>query len=196
MNDDLETDGDARLSIPPAGTFEEASAAAARRFRTSDRVAALIDVAYAPVDSPLGPLVAAVTRRGLVMLSYGTDDFEVEALALARIVSARILEAPARVDPVRRQLDEYFERRRQRFEVPIDWSLVRGFGRDVLSATARNRSGSGPAATPAESRRKSGRESSGFVTSIGSPPHSRMRSRSSAATASKRAAASPPTAAS
>jgi methylated-DNA-[protein]-cysteine S-methyltransferase len=51
-------------------------------------------------------------------------------------VSPRILEAPARLDPVRRELDEYFEGRRTRFELPIDWTLVDGFGRRVLEATA------------------------------------------------------------
>ena len=30
----------------------------------------LADVAYAPVDSPVGELMAAVTRRGLVRLAY------------------------------------------------------------------------------------------------------------------------------
>ena len=133
MDDDLMH---TRLA-PPAGAFDAASAQAAARFRTSNAASSLTDIAYAPVDSPLGPLVAAVTRRGLVMLSYGTDDFEAESRQLARLVSPRILAAPNRVDPVRRQLDEYFERRRTRFDVPIDWSLVRGFGRDVLAATSR-----------------------------------------------------------
>ena len=125
------------LTPPPSGAFEEASAKAARRFRASDAAGALTDVAYAPVDSPLGPLVAAVTRRGLVMLSYGTDDFEAEAVRLARVVSPRILRSERRTDRIRRELDEYFERRRNRFDVPIDWALVRGFGRDVLAATSR-----------------------------------------------------------
>ena len=48
-----------------------------------------------------------------------------------------MLEAPARLDPVRRELDEYFEGRRTSFDVPIDWSLTRGFTRGVLQATAR-----------------------------------------------------------
>ena len=52
-----------------------------------------------------------------------------------------MLEAPARLDPVRRELDEYFEGRRTSFDVPIDWSLTRGFTREVLQATARIRFG-------------------------------------------------------
>ena len=136
MTDQKLTDVEATLSAGIPATGDGASARAADQFRASAGAEALADVAYAQVDSPLGPLYAAVTRRGLAMLAYGEEDFEVEARLLARLVSPRILRAPRRVDPVRRQLEEYFEGRRRRFEVPIDWSLVRGFGRDVLAATA------------------------------------------------------------
>jgi methylated-DNA-[protein]-cysteine S-methyltransferase len=97
----------------------------------------LLDVAYASVDSPLGPLVVAATPKGLVRVSYsefrGEDDVLDE---LARRVSPRVLEAPAKLDPVRRELDEYFDGRRQRFNIPIDWSYLAGFTREVLRATA------------------------------------------------------------
>jgi methylated-DNA-[protein]-cysteine S-methyltransferase len=97
----------------------------------------LLDVAYATVESPLGPLVVAATPKGLVRVSYsefrGEDDVLEE---LARRVSPRVLEAPAKLDSVRRELDEYFEGRRQRFDTPIDWSYLAGFTREVLRATA------------------------------------------------------------
>jgi methylated-DNA-[protein]-cysteine S-methyltransferase len=98
----------------------------------------LIDVAYTSVDSPLGPLVVAATPKGLVRVSYTEFRREGEVLEeLARRVSPRVLEAPGRLDPVRRELDEYFEGRRQDFDVPIDWSYLAGFTREVLRATAR-----------------------------------------------------------
>ncbi len=98
----------------------------------------LIDVAYTSVDSPLGPLVVAATPKGLVRVSYTEFRGEDEVLEeLAARVSPRVLEAPARLDPVRRELDEYFEGSRQDFEVPIDWSYLAGFTREVLRATAR-----------------------------------------------------------
>jgi methylated-DNA-[protein]-cysteine S-methyltransferase len=98
----------------------------------------LIDVAYTSVDSPLGPLVVAATPKGLVRVSYTEFRGEEEVLEeLARRVSPRVLEAPARLDPVRRELDEYFEGRREDFDVPIDWSYLAGFTREVLRATAR-----------------------------------------------------------
>ena len=97
----------------------------------------LLDVAYATADSPLGPLTVAATERGLVRLAYPGLTVDEVLQELARGVSPRVLEAPARLDEVRRELDEYFEGRRERFEVPIDWALTRGFARKVLQATAR-----------------------------------------------------------
>ena len=98
----------------------------------------LLDVAYATVDSPLGPLVVAATPRGLVRLAYTGSRGEGEVVEdLAGKLSPRILEAPERLDEVRRELDEYFEGRRVGFEVPIDWSLAHGFTGKVLRQTAR-----------------------------------------------------------
>ena len=98
----------------------------------------LLDVAYASVDSPLGELTAAVTPAGLVRLAY--TDFRGRDPVLEDLtgrISPRVIEAPARLDRVRRELDEYFEGRRTEFDLPIDWSLTRGFTRGVLQATAR-----------------------------------------------------------
>ena len=96
------------------------------------------DVAYAVVDSPIGALVAAATPVGLVRLAYedfnGGADAVVESLATR--LSPRILEQPAKLDVVRRELDEYFDNKRQDFDLPIDWSLYSDFGRRVLQATA------------------------------------------------------------
>ena len=96
----------------------------------------LMDVAYTQVDSPLGPLTVAATTRGLVRLAYPERPLDQVLARLADAVSPRILEAPARLDPIRRELEEYFEGRRRRFETPIDWALTRGFFRRVLQATA------------------------------------------------------------
>jgi methylated-DNA-[protein]-cysteine S-methyltransferase len=108
--------------------------------RLAARAAAegLLDVAYAHVDSPLGPLVAAATPRGLATLAYADFRGGADAVVadLAERLSPRILEAPARLDAVRRELDEYFAGRRRRFDVPIDLVLARGFGRRILEATA------------------------------------------------------------
>ena len=124
-----------RLAAGPAPDLAASLARATERALKED----LVDVAYARVDSPLGTLVAAGTERGLVRIAY--EDFNGgldEVLEhLAQRVSPRILEAPARLDAVRRELDEYFEGRRQDFDVPLDWSLTKGFTTKVLEATAR-----------------------------------------------------------
>jgi methylated-DNA-[protein]-cysteine S-methyltransferase len=96
----------------------------------------LLDVAYTQVDSPLGPLLAASTPRGLVRLAYVDNDLDAVLDGLARRVSPRVLEAPARLDEVRRELEQYFAGRRRRFELAVDWALVSGFSRRVLEATA------------------------------------------------------------
>jgi methylated-DNA-[protein]-cysteine S-methyltransferase len=101
--------------------------------------AGLIDVAYATLDSPVGALLVAVTERGLVRIAYldaGADE-EAALLDLSTRVSPRVLAAPRKLDGPRRELDEYFEGARRRFEVPIDWRLTHGFARRVLKATAR-----------------------------------------------------------
>jgi methylated-DNA-[protein]-cysteine S-methyltransferase len=108
---------------------------AADRFIERAAREGLLDVAYDEVDSPFGRLLVAVTPRGLVRLSYPEEQNVLEELA--RRISPRVLRAPARVEEVQRQLEEYFAARRRRFEVPIDWRLIGGFGRRVLRATAR-----------------------------------------------------------
>ena len=132
MTDDLER----RLSAPLPATALDLDGLRARLAR---RAAAdgLLDVAYGFADSPLGPLTVIVTGRGLVRLSYADEAVDEQLDEIATRVSPRILEAPERTDAVRRQLDEYFAGSRRRFDVPIDWRLVRGFAGDVLRATAR-----------------------------------------------------------
>jgi methylated-DNA-[protein]-cysteine S-methyltransferase len=107
--------------------------------RLAERAAeeGLIDVAYAHADSPLGPLLLAATPRGLACVSYSEFRDEDQTLErLAARLSPRVLEAPARLDDVRRQLDDYFAGRRRGFSLALDWGLVGDFGRRVLGRTA------------------------------------------------------------
>ncbi len=100
--------------------------------------AGLLDVAYTTYDSPLGPLLLAATETGLVRLGY-LDSAGEDALLedLAARVSPRVLAAPRRLDEPRRELQEYFDGARTRFELALDWRLTRGFSRRVLEVTAR-----------------------------------------------------------
>jgi methylated-DNA-[protein]-cysteine S-methyltransferase len=97
----------------------------------------LVDVAYCEIDSPVGSLLAAATDRGLVQLSYPRNDRDLVLEDLAMAVGPRVIEAPARLDSVRRELDEYFEGRRLSFDLPLDWRLTGGFVRRVLRITSR-----------------------------------------------------------
>ncbi len=97
----------------------------------------LLDVAYAAVDSPFGALTVAATERGLVCLAYPEQSPGHVLERLADELSPRVLEAPARLDGIRRELDEYFDGRRRRFDTPVDLSLAHGFYRKVLEATTK-----------------------------------------------------------
>jgi methylated-DNA-[protein]-cysteine S-methyltransferase len=101
------------------------------RFRAAAIREGLVDVRYDVVDSPVGELFLAATPRGLCRISYtieGQDE------VVARTFGARVLRAP--LDEVRRELDEYFEGRRQEFDLPLDLRVA-PFHEEVLRELAR-----------------------------------------------------------
>jgi methylated-DNA-[protein]-cysteine S-methyltransferase len=105
-------------------------------FRRRAEADGLLEIAYTAMDSPIGPLLLAATEAGLVAVAFnGKHDDTLNELATR--LSPRILEAPGRLDAVRRELDAYFEGKLRDFSVPLDWSLVGTFGRRVLDRTAR-----------------------------------------------------------
>jgi methylated-DNA-[protein]-cysteine S-methyltransferase len=115
----------------PAGAASPPALAAAAA------TAGLLDVAYAELDSPVGTLLLAATPAGLVRIAYlGEDQRDSVLEDLATRVSPRVLSAPRRLDPSRRELDEYFDGRRRSFGLALDWQLMSRFGRRVLEATA------------------------------------------------------------
>jgi methylated-DNA-[protein]-cysteine S-methyltransferase len=106
------------------------------RFRAAAAAEGLLDVAYDVVDSPVGELFVAVSDRGLCTISYDTDP-EAKLEQLARGFGARVLRAPRTIDPARRELDEYFDGKRRRFDLDLDLRLSRDFGRTVLKELGR-----------------------------------------------------------
>lgn len=104
-----------------------------QRFRDTAQREGLVDVAYDLSDSPVGELLIAVTNRGLCKIAYRPE----EALdELAADFGARVLRIPKRVDPVRRELDEYFEGKRRAFDLETDLSPVPDFHRLALRELA------------------------------------------------------------
>jgi methylated-DNA-[protein]-cysteine S-methyltransferase len=94
--------------------------------------AEVLDVAYRTIDTPVGTLLLAATTAGLVRVAYDIEDHDAVLAGLADRISPRLLRAPARLDRVARQIDEYFAKRRTIFEVPVDLRLAEGFRRNVI----------------------------------------------------------------
>jgi len=111
--------------------------ASLNRFAERASEEGLLDVAYTTADSPFGTLLLATTPKGLVRVGLPHQDADELLVDLATRVSPRVLEAPARLDEARRELDLYFEGRLTEFDLPLDWQLSRDFRRRVLRAIAR-----------------------------------------------------------
>jgi methylated-DNA-[protein]-cysteine S-methyltransferase len=126
-------DVESRLRAAPAA--EQGLQRATERLMGRVHAERLADVSYAPIDSPFGVLLAATTERGLVRLAFPEEDVDSVLERLARRLSPRIVESASAVEETRRELEEYFGGRRDRFDVPTDWSLISDFGTRVLHAT-------------------------------------------------------------
>ncbi|MCU1457302.1 MAG: methylated-DNA/protein-cysteine methyltransferase [Actinomycetia bacterium] len=93
----------------------------------------LLDVAYRTVDSPIGPLLVAVTPAGLVRVAFELEDHDAVLVELASAISPRVLRSRPRTDAVARQLGEYFAGTRRAFDLAVDLQLVDGFRRTVIA---------------------------------------------------------------
>jgi methylated-DNA-[protein]-cysteine S-methyltransferase len=102
------------------------------RLATAAAAEGILDVAYRTLDTPVGSLLLAATEQGLVRVAYPVQGHDAVLQDLADRVSPRVLAAPARLDAVARELDDYFAGRRQEFDLPLDWRLARGFRATVL----------------------------------------------------------------
>jgi methylated-DNA-[protein]-cysteine S-methyltransferase len=107
-----------------------------QRFRARAADERLLDVAYDLAESPVGSLLVAVTERGLCRVAFEPDP-ERDLEELARAYGLRVLRAPQPLGDVRRQLEEYFERRRTTFDLPVDLASIPPFQRLVLAELAR-----------------------------------------------------------
>ena len=107
-----------------------------RRFRDTAARAGLLDASYDVIESELGPLLAAVTDRGLARISFDPDP-EHELETLARMAGPRVLRVPRALDETRRELDDYFAGKRTAFDLQVDLRGVSGFTLSVLNELAK-----------------------------------------------------------
>jgi methylated-DNA-[protein]-cysteine S-methyltransferase len=118
--------------------LDEASRRAASAFSARARRSGLVDVGYTTMDTPVGRLLVATTRIGLVRLAFPEEPEDVVLDELATLLSPRVIASPAMTDAVRRQLEAYFEGRRRGVRTRVDWTLTPpGFFRRVLEVTAK-----------------------------------------------------------
>jgi methylated-DNA-[protein]-cysteine S-methyltransferase len=96
----------------------------------------LLDIAHRTVDSTVGLLLLAATPRGLLRVAFANEGHDRVLQDLSKSISPRMLESSIRLDPIVRQLDEYFTNQRDGFDIPLDWSLSAGFRRTVLEHLA------------------------------------------------------------
>ncbi|MGH4027504.1 methylated-DNA--[protein]-cysteine S-methyltransferase [Actinomycetota bacterium Odt1-20B] len=95
---------------------------------------------WAVVGSDIGPLLLAATEDGLVNVVFHAAG-DVRDKALERLASRLGTEpvkapgSPLLAEPIR-QLRAYFAGERRDFELPLDWSLIAGFNRQVLRELA------------------------------------------------------------
>ncbi len=124
-----------QVALRRGGTLDGDRAAEAAG-RLAERAAreGLADVVYSPMESPFGTLLAASTPRGLLRMAFPEEPADRVLEGIARRFSPRIVEAP--MEPLQRELDEYFAGSRREFDVRIDWSLSGPFMRRVLGVTA------------------------------------------------------------
>jgi methylated-DNA-[protein]-cysteine S-methyltransferase len=92
------------------------------------------------VTTDIGPLLLAATRDGLVnVVFHATQAVRDKALdRLGSRLGSEPVEAPDSplLAEAIRQVNSYFAGERHDFELPLDWSLISGFNRQVLRELA------------------------------------------------------------
>ncbi|MFD6497971.1 methylated-DNA--[protein]-cysteine S-methyltransferase [Streptomyces sp. NPDC059944] len=93
-------------------------------------------VVWTVVGTDIGPLLLAATRDGLVNVVFHASD-AVRDKALDRLASrlggtpVEAPDSPLLTEAIR-QVEAYFAGARRDFDLPLDWSLISGFNRQVL----------------------------------------------------------------
>ena len=122
------------MTAPTVPTAAGAAVPSAWRARLAHAAEAegLLDVTYRVVATPVGDVLVAAAESGVLRVAFEVQGHGLALEELAATVSPRVLAGGRRLDPVVRQLDEYFAGARTRFDVPLDLRLVHGFRGEVV----------------------------------------------------------------
>ena len=82
-------------------------------------------------NSPLGNLWVAVSEQGLAAIEWAQDEADF-GVYLTKRFKRPVETNPGRASIALQQLDEYLRGKRRNFSIPIDWSVMRSFQRQVL----------------------------------------------------------------
>jgi methylated-DNA-[protein]-cysteine S-methyltransferase len=93
-------------------------------------------LARAALDTPIGRLDLFATDLGLARIVFDEDDGDRLAARTAELLGAGLVDRPRRLDPVKRQLEEYFDGRRRVFDLSLDFGLISGFALRVAKQVA------------------------------------------------------------
>lgn len=78
---------------------------------------------YGSMQSPIGPLTLVVSKKGLCKLKFGSKDHNlpsIKAWMLKQSLKHELIENDKKIEIVRTQLNEYFQRKRKQFDLDLD----------------------------------------------------------------------------
>ncbi len=161
------TNRDSELSAPPDSSWEEARASLRKVFDPSRAFCAW-------VEAPFGPVFVAKTRKGVCRVSFRRSEDELLSDLERRALLPEM--APKELDRERRELDEYFQGKRRRFDLPIDIRWGTEFQRSVLDAARRIPFGKSWCYYGRRQRRRSARGAAGGGECSGEEPRAHRHS--------------------
>lgn len=124
-------DRDVAALLAAASPGQEVFERLHRRFVDTVTSDGILDVAYTTIDTPVGSLLLAATKKGLVRVAFASEDHDKVLGVIATKLSPRILRAPQRLDEAAREIEQYFAGSRKVFDLRLDLSLSSGFRRQV-----------------------------------------------------------------
>jgi methylated-DNA-[protein]-cysteine S-methyltransferase len=114
----------------------QAKSAALPSLPTPYPVPVLREAAWGRLASPIGELFVAVSGKGVCEIGFGWMENDHEFVSRLMQRGFMPVHDDTRINGVVDQLGEYFAGRRNHFAVPLDFSGLSPFSREVLEATA------------------------------------------------------------